>query len=304
MSRKLFIIAIFLFFSGCFGNSSKMTNEKNILSLIKEPNTFNDFLLKEYLFYAKTKDERDEKDLANYYFAKADQIIKGVTPYPSFPYNIKSVNEVRKITIGYEKLLKILNGDLLVKAPAHTANLFFAYESWIAPKMLDIDNSLEEREREAIFFTMLNKIEDRLNNSFEKEDEIKIVKKTIFFPFNSYRIDDRASAELVKLLRYLHETDGKYYLILAGSTDRSGKRIYNEILARKRAVATKMLLQKNGVSGDLIKITSLGESFPSIITYDNQKSKINRRVDIYVIPQDKEEFLLLPIPILDKKVAK
>ncbi|MGH1398852.1 MAG: OmpA family protein [Alphaproteobacteria bacterium] len=69
-------------------------------------------------------------------------------------------------------------------------------------------------------------------------------------------------------------------LNLAGHTDTSGSKAYNERLARKRADRVKNALIERGVPAGIINTTASGESELLVATPDNVREPANRRVNI------------------------
>ena len=67
-----------------------------------------------------------------------------------------------------------------------------------------------------------------------------------------------------------------------GHTDTAGDKEYNFELSKRRAIAVKNLLVKQGVIKNFIKTTSHGEKNPLIKTGDNVIEPRNRRVEVIV----------------------
>ncbi len=67
---------------------------------------------------------------------------------------------------------------------------------------------------------------------------------------------------------------------IAGHTDTSGSKDYNERLAVKRANKVKDALIERGVPSELINTSSMGESDLLVATPDNVREPANRRVNI------------------------
>jgi hypothetical protein len=88
-----------------------------------------------------------------------------------------------------------------------------------------------------------------------------------------------------------------------GSADRTGKKLYNDVLARKRSLVVKSRLIKNGIPEDLITTTSEGEDDPAIITGDDDQNKSNRRVGVYVL-KGKDNISEIPLPLIDNYIYK
>jgi outer membrane protein OmpA-like peptidoglycan-associated protein len=72
------------------------------------------------------------------------------------------------------------------------------------------------------------------------------------------------------------------FIVLVGSTDRSGKAGSNLELARKRAEGVAAALRDNGFEPYRIIILARTESAAPVATSDGVTEPENRRVDIYV----------------------
>ena len=69
---------------------------------------------------------------------------------------------------------------------------------------------------------------------------------------------------------------------IEGHSDRSGPAGANRRSARMRAAAVRDELVRRGVPAALIKVRSLGEERPLIVTEDGVREAQNRRVDINI----------------------
>lgn len=90
--------------------------------------------------------------------------------------------------------------------------------------------------------------------------------------------------------------EGDYKLTIEGHTDRVGNKMYNQSLARKRALTVQNKLTRNGIPKDVIIVTSSGEADPKIITKNEQREKLNRRVTIRVEDLN-GDFSPVPLPL-------
>ena len=123
------------------------------------------------------------------------------------------------------------------------------------------------------------------------------------FDYNSHQVNSSARKVLLEVLDYLKTLDGEYTILVVGNADRSGKEIYNDILAYKRAKIAKDYLIKNGVDESVVELRSFGEDFPDIVTRDTTKYQFNRTAVIYVI---KKYFGKnpLPLPLIENEIYK
>lgn len=102
----------------------------------------------------------------------------------------------------------------------------------------------------------------------------------VFFEWDSADVPESAMPTIQSAAQSL-ATCGKK-ISVAGHTDRSGSDAYNDALARRRAEAVARLLSTQGVSSDVLEVSSYGEREPKVPTADGERSPQNRRVEITV----------------------
>jgi outer membrane protein OmpA-like peptidoglycan-associated protein len=121
-----------------------------------------------------------------------------------------------------------------------------------------------------------------------KEEEIYFLnilkKKTvdIEFDFDSYKLNPQAVVKISALLKYLNGLKSDYKITIIGHTDRVGKSVYNNTLARRRATTVYNILNKNGVPKNLIHMEAMSSKSPQIVTKRDDKMQTNRRVEIII----------------------
>ena len=73
---------------------------------------------------------------------------------------------------------------------------------------------------------------------------------------------------------------GAISISISGHTDSAGSIQLNEKLARSRAQAVSDMLIQNGVTRDILRVTSHGKGNPLIPTSDGVAEPKNRRVEV------------------------
>lgn len=77
---------------------------------------------------------------------------------------------------------------------------------------------------------------------------------------------------------------GKTELKVAGHTDSTGSANYNQGLSERRAYSVERYLESDGVLPDRIYATGYGQNDPIASNSSEQGRRLNRRVDITIIP--------------------
>jgi len=105
----------------------------------------------------------------------------------------------------------------------------------------------------------------------------------IYFDTDQASISETEQAKVEQVAERLKA--GDFTLILIGSADKRGKRLYNLELAEKRAATVEGALKELGVEGEILFAFSRGEESPSAPADDLPAHlQENRRVDIFSIP--------------------
>lgn len=77
---------------------------------------------------------------------------------------------------------------------------------------------------------------------------------------------------------------GKTELIIAGHTDNTGSTAYNQQLSEERAQSVSRYLMQRGVLPQRIRAAGYGEERPIASNATERGRRINRRVDILIVP--------------------
>lgn len=169
---------------------------------------------------------------------------------------------------------------------------------------LELYKQLERSNKMAIIS------EDKIinNNDFEnleglsKKDEViyrdllKEQNLDIFFDYDSFKLNDEANERIKVFLKYINSLKMDYRISIIGHADRIGKAIYNNSIANKRANVVFNALVKNGVPQASISVKSLSSKSPKVITKQNDKNQLNRRVEI-IIDTNYKQNDVIPQPL-------
>ncbi|MDR2760245.1 MAG: OmpA family protein [Rickettsiales bacterium] len=195
-----------------------------------------------------------------------------------------------------------LDDFLLKQDPNTLADVYFLFNCWLyfetngrnlgeASICKDAFNKiifdLEKKRKESLAdkITADGKKQQKFLTREEEMYFLNILRdKTIDieFDFDSYKLNPPATVKISALLKYLNSLDGDYKIVIIGHTDRAGKNIYNNTLARRRANTIRNILNKNGVPKNLLQIDGSSSRDPKIVTRSGEKMQNNRRVEIIV----------------------
>ncbi len=104
-------------------------------------------------------------------------------------------------------------------------------------------------------------------------------KRSIYFEFDSFVVEDKYKAQIEAHARYL-SGNKTAKVTLQGNTDERGSREYNIALGQKRADAVKRAMTLMGVQDVVIETVSFGKEKPRRDGHDEASWAENRRVDI------------------------
>lgn len=107
----------------------------------------------------------------------------------------------------------------------------------------------------------------------------ELAKRSIYFEFNSYVVQDEYQSVVQAHARYLNKNKNRRILI-QGNTDERGGREYNLALGQKRAEAVRKSMSLLGVSDSQIEAVSFGKEKPRALGSDEASWAENRRADI------------------------
>lgn len=309
--KLLFTLLLLLFQTACAVNLKSLIGKE---SQLRSRNDFNAYLAREYLQYSrKLANQYDWRD-SDYFAKKGLRAANNYEVYPEVAesWDINS-SKIEEISIARSRLQLLLTPQVKYKFPVQLAHLSLLFDCWISTegKPWSIDGLSRCKTRFIILAAEIESSMSKVEVEQKKMANVEIIevkepefdKFEIYFDFNSYKFNSSANQEFFDLLERLEELNGNFRILLAGNADRRGKTIYNASLARKRVLASKKMLIKNGVPEDLIEIKSFGETKPKIITKDNKRNRYNRVVSVYVLKGD-DSISTIPLPLIDNYIYK
>lgn len=305
-NKNLLTILLLLFFSSCMSNLEHLSIKEQSLRSSK---TLNGYLGLEYLQYARDLEVKERTREANYFAKKGNSAADNKPIYPEVPEKWKlDETQIEEATVARTRLLELLYNQRANQYLApQLAHLHLLYDCWITNE--NNDDYLAQMARCKILFFHL---EDEINRYLKQMDKKEEAKKVniieikepeferfdIYFDLNLTKFNSKADKVFVDLYRHLESLNGDYKIMIVGNADRLGKKLYNEALARKRALAVKTRLLKNGVPQDLITVKSFGSENNQILTLDGDYNKNNRVVSVYIL-KGRDSLEQIPLPLID-----
>lgn len=296
MKIKAFLSVLFiLFLYGCARNYYD-ENEK----------VFYTHLQNNYSVYGDYKTENYDWNGARLFYRKARTIANGQRLMPEEVFrDLDVVDFLSRSVITYEQFLDmrdrmflVLNNDTAKQEyPGEVADLQFYYDCWILEERHYVKYSQMARCQQGFIDTLgylefkllrLNMTErDLIRKDIDKELPdvdffLRPKKYVVNFDFDSSVITEEATRVIWNLLRDIDKIEGRYILNVSGHADRVGRKNYNEKLSKRRVDTVKHYLVRNGVQEGMVKTSYLGEIDPRVITRDDFKEELNRRVTITI----------------------
>lgn len=105
-----------------------------------------------------------------------------------------------------------------------------------------------------------------------------MAESSIYFDFDRSEVKSEFS-EMIRQQAEFMKAHNQVVLTLEGNADERGSAEYNLVLGSRRANAVRKSIMAAGVSGDRIKVVSMGENNPRLSCHDESCWKENRRVD-------------------------
>lgn len=118
-----------------------------------------------------------------------------------------------------------------------------------------------------------------------------IVLNNVFFVFDKDKIIDESKPDLEKLAKLLRKNTA-IVIEISGHTDSKGNDAYNMKLSKKRAIAVRKYLIKNGVAPERMTAVGYGETQPIARNEnpdgsDNEEGRqLNRRIELKILATD------------------
>jgi outer membrane protein OmpA-like peptidoglycan-associated protein len=306
----LFFIILFLSFS-CAQQSSYLSLLSGQEPMLRSQSRYSSYLALEYLAFSRKLISAQDEKSSEYFAKKGRESALGLHVIPENPLKWKADQAQMTEMILMQKRLEdvLVASQIKTYLPIQAAHLTYLYDCWIARESTAIFRADELAQCRVRFTKLLSEIESYIDESKkDKTEKVQIIEPDferfeIDFDLDIAKVNDEGAKDLVSFLKYLKSLNGRYKILLVGNADRSGKELYNEGLAVKRADTIYNYLIKNGVPRDFIEVRSKGEDFPDIITKDSTTNQLNRNVAIYVL-KGYGSFSSYPLPLLENIVYK
>ncbi len=292
-TKKLLYTLLFIALTGCIKYYQQ--NEAN----------FYNYLHNNYSTYANYKTENYDWKGARIFNNKAKKIENGKVVLPiSLPkkeqitkFFSKDMTLTQLEDMRQRMFLVINNKSSKKEYPEEVANLQFYYDCWMVEERYYTKYSQIVRCKQGFIDTLaylefklmlLTKEERELiildldKNDYEPQTFIKPKKYVVSFDFDSSVINENSSRVVLEVLNDVKKINGNYIINITGHADRVGNIKYNEKLSKRRTQTVKHYLIKNGISETKIKESWIGEIDPRVITNNDFKEGLNRRVVITI----------------------
>lgn len=293
--NKLFFLLLVLFLYACATKYHKISETE-----------FYQYLKNNYESYGDYKTNNKDWKGARIFYGKVDDIESGKVVEPETVSISTGVSSFFSGDITYEQLndmrermMLILNGDTSkAEYPEETANMQFYYDCWVLEEELYSRYSQIARCKQG-FIDTLAYLEYKLlqltseerdvigkkidNEVYDIDVFVKPKRYTIYFDFDSSALSQDSARVLSKFLDDARDMNKKYNVHIIGHADRTGSLKYNRKLSKRRANTIKHYLIKNGIPENIIKIKWSGELDPQVITSNDFKETLNRRVVVKIV---------------------
>src|SRR5688572_8415524 len=115
-------------------------------------------------------------------------------------------------------------------------------------------------------------------------DPEALAAQTIYFEFDRSSIKPGEMPKLDAVATFLKSNSGTVQLLVEGHCDERGTEEYNRSLGERRAIAAReYLLQKHGISSEMITTASFGEDKPKSLEKTEEGYAQNRRAEFIVL---------------------
>ncbi|MDR2077894.1 MAG: OmpA family protein [Rickettsiales bacterium] len=257
--------------------------------------------------------------LAIKYYDYADVLEKN-QDYTSSRYFAKLSKEAKNGNFGE----KFKSHDVIAGRPEQIADMYFLFNCWYyfetndknlgeaticKNSFLKLNSILSKSKKSTKVDYDKQPVHSQYSVDLTRDEEIilsEFIEKgsmDITFDYDNYKLNPDAVIKIGLILRYLNTLENDYKIILVGHADRSGKSIYNNTIARRRANTILNTFLKNGIPRDLIEVQAFGSRSPRIITRKDTKNQYNRRVEV-ILNTNYRIQNFLPQPILPSKTGE
>jgi outer membrane protein OmpA-like peptidoglycan-associated protein len=254
-----------------------------------------------YSAYSDFKYDDNDTILGNKFKSKADDIRNGGRVLPEEPPSNRSDLEYRTFSVEEiqyyrNKMMFILQNKLTrAQNPDDASKMQFYFDCWLNEEIFYTRFGLITNCRRN-FLTILQVLEFQVSLANEEVLEEILQKRDreitrppaqkkkfiVYFDFDSAKINEMAGRKIWEIIKYVN-TLPTYKLRISGHTDREGRVEYNKKLSEERIKSVVHYLVRNKIPEEnIIEVRSEVESDPSVITDDETKEFLNRRVEVII----------------------
>lgn len=257
-----------------------------------------------YEMYSQYKAQNFDWEGAKIFRNKAVQIKKGIAVKPEEVSLLNKTSDFfsndityMELDEAYERMNIVLNNNITKqKYPIKASDMQFYFDCWLVEEKYYTRYGQIGRCKQN-FLNKLNDLEFQLMQLSTQERDLiqkEIVAKkeepkqdfskqfAVYFDFDSSAINQAGSETIWEVLNYTKQLKSKYLVNITGHADYIGNKKYNEKISKRRADTVKHYLVKNGIPEKAITVKWLGYIDPTVITRNNFKEELNRRVDIEI----------------------
>ena len=307
--KKIYLLAIILFVTSCAPTAFERLLARE--GELRSARQYDSYLALEYLEFSRNLRDAKEKKQSKYFANKGLNVADDKSVIPEDPQNWDADPKQLEELVLMQKRLELVLHTPRMKffLPIQLSHLSFLYDCWVVRESKPVFRVSDLAKCKSRFYKLLEEIEFYIEESRRDSlPKVMIVEPEfssyeIYFDYNSYKLNNRATLKLKSALRHIKSLEKKYKILVVGNTDRSGKKLYNQGLAIKRAEIVKDHLVKSGIMEDFVELKSIGESFPDILTADHLKKKQNRRVGVYIM-EGVGDFSTYPLPLIKNYIYK
>jgi len=204
---------------------------------------------------------------------------KRVSPEPLGARKIPSA-AIADLAKARARLIVALKSGAPERAAEQAAEAQLRFDCW----MQEQEENFQPHDIEACrsaFMVAIEKVETaaRMTKTIDKPMNV-----IVMFGFDSAAIGTEAKIGIAKAITAYKEF-GAAVVRVSGHADRAGTEAYNMKLGHARADAVAAAMRRAGISANLIRVVSFGESRPSVPTKDGLREDRNRRVEIGIDPR-------------------
>lgn len=283
--KKISLFLLLFFLISC----SNIQYTKYLEEKLEASDDFNDILALKYFRYSYILRKNYDFSSANYFSKLGKQ----------------AYNRRKDFSLKFDDDLEDIEPDKL-------ANLYFLFNCWlyfetnhknlgeaaICKNSFVKESELLEKRKFQTTKEKSVEMEEKRVKFLTKDEELSYLDFAknrainIYFDFDNYKLNPEGLAKISSILKYINELKTDYKITITGHTDRIGKAIYNNTLARRRANTVYNILIKNGVPRNLITVNNMSSKSPKILTRQNEKNQLNRRVEVKINVNYKDQDML------------